>query len=45
MKIPFTIDQFFDVFGKYNTAIWPFQVLAYVFGIVALALTFRDSKI
>ena len=45
MKIPFTVEQFFDLFGTYNTAIWPVQVLAYVLGIVALALAFRESKL
>ncbi len=45
MKIPFTVEQFFDVFGRYNTAIWPVQVLAYLLGVVALALAFRESKL
>ena len=45
MRIPFTVEQFFDVFETYNTAIWPVQVLAYVLGIVALALAFRESKL
>jgi hypothetical protein len=45
MKIPFTVEKFFDIFGAYNTAIWPVQVLAYVLGIVALALAFRESKL
>jgi hypothetical protein len=45
MRIPFTVEQFFDVFGTYNTAIWPVQVLAYVLGIVALALALRESKL
>ena len=45
MRIPFTVEQFFDIFGTYNTAIWPAQVLAYVLGIVALALAFRESRL
>jgi hypothetical protein len=45
MRIPFTVEQFFDVFGTYNTAIWPVQVLAYVLGIVALAFALRESKL
>lgn len=34
--LPFTRDQFFDVFAAYNTAIWPAQIIAY--GLAALAL-------
>ena len=45
MRIPFTVEQFFDIFGTYNTAIWPAQVLAYVLGIAALALAFRESRL
>ena len=45
MEAPFTVEQFFEVFGTYNTAIWPFQVLAYVLGIVALALAIREGKL
>jgi hypothetical protein len=45
LKIPFTIEQFFDVFLTYNTAIWPVQVLAYLLGILALLLSFRESKL
>lgn len=45
MKIPFTVDQFFDIFGTYNTAIWPSQVAAYVLGIVALGLALRENKL
>ena len=44
MEIPFTVEQFFGVFGTYNTAIWPVQILAYVLGIIALALAIRESK-
>lgn len=44
MRIPFTVEQFFDIFGTYNTAIWPAQVLAYGLGMVALALAFRESQ-
>jgi hypothetical protein len=25
--LPFTTAQFFDVFTKYNTAVWPIQIL------------------
>jgi len=45
MKIPFTVEQFFDVFATYNTAIWPIQVLFYLLGVVALAAAIRESKL
>ncbi|MGC1401390.1 MAG: DUF6064 family protein, partial [Thermodesulfobacteriota bacterium] len=45
MEIPFTVEQFFDVFGTYNAAIWPIQVLAYVLGIIALALAIREGNL
>jgi len=45
VEIPFTVEQFFDVFGTYNTAIWPVQILAYILGIVVLVLAFGGSKL
>jgi hypothetical protein len=43
MQVPFTVEQFFELFKNYNTAIWPAQVLAYVLGAAALALAIRGS--
>ena len=43
ITIPFTIEQFFDVFEKYNTAIWPAQLVAYALGIAAIVLAIRDT--
>jgi hypothetical protein len=37
MRLPFTTDQFLDVFAAYNQAIWPAQVVAYVAGLGALS--------
>ena len=34
--LPFTIDQFLQVFADYNMTIWPTQLLAYVLGMAAL---------
>lgn len=34
--MPFTTDEFFSVFARYNEAIWPSQVLAYVFAALAV---------
>jgi hypothetical protein len=44
MKIPFTVEQFFDVFVNYNHAIWPAQVVAYAIGLAAIGLAFREGK-
>jgi len=45
MTIPFTVEQFFDIFGTYNTAIWPAQVVAYIFGIIALGLALGEKNL
>lgn len=37
MTTPFTIAEFLGVFAAYNAAIWPAQIAAYVFGVVAVA--------
>jgi hypothetical protein len=38
MSMPFTADQFFEVFAAYNAAIWPVQIIAYALGLIAVAL-------
>lgn len=45
MNMPFTVDQFFDIFGTYNTAIWPAQIVAYVLGIISLMLALRENRL
>ena len=37
--LPFTIDQFLGVFERYNQAIWPIQIVAYLLGLAALTLS------
>ena len=41
--MPFSVDAFFAVFGAYNAAIWPLQIVAYLAGLVVLAMVFRPS--
>ena len=36
--LPFTADAFFDVFARYNTAIWPTQIIAYLLGFAAISM-------
>jgi hypothetical protein len=42
MVIPFTTEQFFNVFEKYNLSIFPFQLIIFVLGIIGLI--FLNSK-
>lgn len=42
--LPFTQTQFFDLFGRYNEAIWPAQLVAYCIGAAALLGTQRRSR-
>lgn len=42
--LPFTTEQFLDVFGRYNQAIWPLQVVAYALGLLAVGLALRPTE-
>jgi hypothetical protein len=42
--MPFTLEQFLDVFGRYNLEIWPLQLLAYGLGVVALVGAVRGCS-
>ena len=44
MRIPFTTDQFLDVFRQYNQAVWPAQWALHVLALIAVLLLFRDSR-
>jgi hypothetical protein len=39
--IPFTVDQFFEVFERYNVAVWPAQLFLYALGILAIGLAIQ----
>jgi len=41
--LPFTRQQFFDVFAAYNAANWPAAVLAYPLAVVALVVAWRGN--
>lgn len=36
MKIPFTTEQFFNVFEKYNTVVFPFQMVMLLLAVIIL---------
>jgi hypothetical protein len=38
MELPFTADQFFDVFRQYNEAVWPAQAALTLLAVVAVVL-------
>ncbi len=40
--MPFTRDQFFDVLGAYNTALWPFVVALWIVTVMAVVRLFRE---
>ena len=42
--LPFTTEEFFEVFARYNAALWPAQIGATGLGLVALALVLRPSS-
>lgn len=43
MHPPFTPEQFFDVFRRYNDAVWPAQFLLLAIGIVVAAAAYRAN--
>jgi len=42
--MPFTREQFFELFGAYNAAIWPAEVVAYLLGIAAVLALVRPGR-
>ena len=49
MKTPFTVEQFLEVFKKYNETVFPMQIILYLMGTIAIYLiikpTSRSNKI
>jgi hypothetical protein len=39
--IPFTVDQFLEVFERYNVAVWPAQLFLYALGILTIGLALQ----
>lgn len=44
MSLPFTIDQFLDVFRRYNESIWPGQWALNLLAVVAVAAAVRGGR-
>jgi len=43
MKLPFTLEQFLDVFRQYNIAIWPMQVVLIILALIAFYFSIRNK--
>ena len=44
MRLPFTTEQFLQVFGNYNLSVWPMQIILYVLGVIAVILAIRPTR-
>jgi hypothetical protein len=44
MHLPFTVDEFYDVFRDYNEALWPAQVVLLGLALVAIILVLRPRR-
>lgn len=44
MVLPFSTDEFFQVFSAYNTAVWPAQILLVGAAVLCVALAFRPER-
>jgi hypothetical protein len=43
MSLPFAAEHFFDVFARYNRAVWPMQAVLLLLAVTALGAVFRPS--
>jgi len=44
MKIPFTIEQFLEVFKNYNLSVWPLQIIFYLLALIAILLSLKKVR-
>ena len=44
MQLPFTVDQFLEVFRRYNLAVWPVQWILGMLGLVAVSLALSQRR-
>lgn len=44
VKLPFTAEQFLQVFSAYNTSIWPVQVVAFILVIILLFMVVKSRE-
>lgn len=44
MKIPFSVDEFLNVFERYNLSVWPTQIFFYILAVIAITILFKKSN-
>jgi hypothetical protein len=44
MKLPFTVEQFFDTFARYNLSVWPMQIILTGLAIAIVILLFSARQ-
>jgi hypothetical protein len=44
MNLPFTPEQFFEIFKNYNLTIWPFQIILVLLALVIVSLSLKTIK-
>jgi len=45
MNLPFTSEEFFSVFARYNETVWPMQLVLNALALVCIGLLFRPSAL
>ena len=44
MKLPFTLEQFLEVFRQYNIAVWPMQIIILLLAFIAVYFSIRKTS-
>jgi hypothetical protein len=44
MNIPFSVDEFLNVFENYNQSLWPIQIFLYILALIAITVIFKRNK-
>ncbi len=44
VEAPFSHEQFIQVFHEYNVAVWPMQIVLYIFAVFAVLLTLKQNR-
>ena len=42
--IPFSVDQFLNVFARYNVTVWPTQIVLYAIALCAISLALQRGR-